>query len=951
VINAVTKSGTNSFHGTAFDFLRNDKLDAANFFTNSQGLSKNTLRQNQFGAAGGWRILKDRLFLFGDYEGVRKSAGLPVSNNVSISDNARAGKIVNLATGATVTVASINSDILKFLPLFPSPASGTTGCVALKSTQFSAPGVAGGCNPNIGNAPFLGHQGAVEDFVTGRADYRLGANDTLFGTFLRDVSNFNTPNAFNITQQAFTSYREAAILEETHVFSATWTNTVRGALDRTNNLGGNSPIANNPAAGNTALGMNSSGLSGFTSPGITLTGVGTTPGLPGGQNYSDSIQDFWGQIAQVYDDAFHSSGNHSFKLGFSFFAQQVDGYVPLAGGNGSGTFNGTGVYGGPGTGAPSHTLAQAPCGNDASCGALVNFLTDQPLSASRPIDLSAIHKHYLRDKIFGVYFQDDYRVRPNLTLNLGLRYEMSTIPTEKYGKVAIIPTPSTVLPCAPPTSPTDQSCSTTDPTTALSNVFFTKNPTLKNFEPRIGFAWDPFKSGKTSIRGGYGIFDSLPLAYQLILNNNSSAPWRGTFATLGNGGGGLLASPPQGAWPFGIPALVNIHVNNPVSRNWMYIEQAPKRNYVEQFSLNIQRQLTPSLSILVGYSGTRAFHNPFQADTVNTILPVQGGPGVGYYWPAFHLVAGVPVSDYTGSQAPAVQTSRLINPTAGTTMYNTMWQSRSWYNGLQVKVDKRLSNGFQIQGSYTYSKSMDDSSGSTAGDTFQLDSVSEPWYDLSLSKGLSDFDVRHNLVINALWNVPSPKKLGVIGDKVIGGWQLGVIFTVASGIPETVILGQDIGGELAQTVQPPNFVAGCNPVNANYRHSLSYINSSCFTLVPKTTANTPFCDTFRTGSFSTPAGFCPNIRGNSGRDTIIGPGLVNTNFSAFKNNYVRKISESFNVQFRAEMFNVFNRTNFAPSSVLNTISDVQGTANGNFGLLQSTQTDNRVIQLALKMIW
>jgi hypothetical protein len=963
VINAITKSGTNAFHGTAFEFLRNDKLDAANFFNNAGGLPKNPLRQNQFGAAGGWKVLKDKLFLFGNYEGVRKSAGIPVSGNVTISNAVRSGTVANLSCTASsvgcqqiVSVPTIDPTIQKYLALYPQP----TGPAKNADTAFF---------------PFQGHQAASENFFTTRGDYRLSNNDNILATYLRDSSSFFSPLNFNNEQQGFTSYRQAIIVEETHVFSTSFTNTVRGGLDRTNNYGGNSPIANNPVAEDPSLGQ----ASGFFSSGITLTGTGVTA-LPGGKNYAASVQDFWGQIRQLYDDAFYSHGNHGFKFGFSFLAQQVDGYTPLANAGGTGTFSSRGVYSAVSKQQVA-TLAEAGCLKpgftlpdtngthyDATCGALVNLLTNQPLSATRPIDFSVLSKHYLRDKIFGVYFQDDWRIRPNLTLNLGLRYEMSTIPTEKYGKVRNIPLPTTPLPCVDPPA-----CATTDPTSVLSHQFFTHNPTLKNFEPRLGFAWDPFHNGKTSVRGGFGIFDALPLPYMLILNNNSSAPWRSTFAALGPTGGGLQSSPPSiaagtaataaGEWPFVVPSLTTVHVNNPISRSWMYVQQDPKRNYVYQYNLNIQRQITPTLSLLIGYTGSRAIHNPFQADTINTVIPTKDPSGF-YYWPKTYTAtlpttANAPGGGIYGDathpcpSAGISQNCNLLNTTTANGMFDTQWQSRSWYNAMQIKLEKRMSHGFQLQAAYTWSKSMDDSSGSTAGDTFQLDIVSEPWYDLSLNKGLSDFDVRHNLVINTLWEVPTPKKFGTFGEKALGGWQLALISTVASGVPESASFtafnnSSDIGGELQVTNQPPNVLAGCSPqnlVNPDYRHSLIYIKPNCLGLVPMTSANAAVC------SNRVSPTTCSNIRGNLGRDTIIGPGLFNMDFSVFKNNYVRRISETFNVQFRAEMFNVLNRTNFAPSSNLNPFLDINASPDTSLGLLTSTQNHNREIQIALKLVW
>jgi hypothetical protein len=973
VINAITKTGTNSLHGTAFDFLRNTALDANDFFSNAAGIGKVPLVQNQFGAAAGYKILKDKLFLFGDYEGVRLATGIPiVGSQVTISDAVRNGTVANLSANGTckaaftcpTTTVAVDPIIQKYLALYPHPNSGSL------------------IDQNSGFYNYLGHRAASEDFLTARGDYRISDKDSLFATYLRDNSSFNTPEVFADAQQGFTSYRQAIVVEETHIFSTSFTNTLRGGLDRTENLGGNTPIVNNPAMSNAALGQ----LPGFFSSGVTLTSTGVTA-LTGGLNYGASVQDFWGQIRQFYDDAFWSHGNHGFKFGFAAMGYQVDGYTPLQGGNGSGTFTYRGVYNAailpPAQSQIATTVELNNCGVggvifspggsttknfDTSCGSLVNFLTNQPDTATRPIDLSAISKHYLRQKVFAGYFQDDWRIKSNLTLNLGLRYEMSTNPYEKNGEALLLPSYNTLLPCGFVAGDTPGSCPTANPTTALRNSFFTQNPTTKNFEPRVGFAWDPFKDGKTSVRGGFGIFDALPLAYELVLNNNSAAPFRPTYVALGPGGGGPESSPPAGTWPFSVPGLETVHNLSPLARTWMYAQPNPTRNYVYQYNLNISRQLTPTLSLLIGYSGSRGLHNPFQADTINTVVPTFSSSAGQYYWPLNYTVnqPTTPVATSTGYQGDpnnacpslalltTAQNCFLVNTSTTNGIYNTLYQSRSWYNALQVKLDKRMGHGFQVQVAYTWSKSIDDSSGSTAGDTFSADIVSEPWYNLSLDKGLSDFDVRHNIVINGLWNVPTPGRMGAFGDKALGGWQLGIITTLASGVPVSASMTAfnnafDLGGELITTNQPPNLVAGCsaqNLVNSGYRNSLIYIKPGCLGLVPLTSANAAICDTSRGYT-----GFCPNIRGNLGRDTIVGPGLFDMDFSVFKNNYIRKISETFNVQFRAEMFNVLNHANFAPTTNLNPFTGINGTPDPNFGKLTSTQVPDRQIQMALKVIW
>jgi hypothetical protein len=976
VINATTRSGTNSFHGSAFDFLRNDALDASNFFNDHDNLPKNSLRQNQFGASAGWRVLKDKLFLFGDYEGVRFSQGVPHSADTTLTPAVKAGTVTNLFTGATTTVP-VDPNIQKFLGFWPAPSAnyltpGGVGCLPLAAGTYSP----GSCNPNVAKFVWQGANVAHENFYTIRGDDKLSDKDSLFITYLHDYSLLTEPVTLDTITTNYDSWREAAIMQWTHVFTPSVVNSFRMGLDRTSDVGGQAGSAINPLAANTSLAM----ASGFFSPNIAVTGPGVSADTSG-LLWNGSIQNYHGQLFQVYDDAFWTLGKHQFKFGFEFMDDQTDGYHPLSGGNGNGngTFSYVGTYpvvGGstkvatategnvPGGGscfnpAKAATTANLANGNnyEPSCGGLVNFLTNQPLSAYQPTDTSpgSLPFHHLRDKIFGAYMQDDWRFRSNLTLNLGIRYEMSTIPTESDGLVANMTSITQMLPCYPAAS----TCANpVNPTPLLSNTFFTHNPTLLNFEPRIGFAWDPFRNGKTSIRGGFGIFDALPLPYELILNSVSTAPFRNIRTVLGPPGvlspNSLAGAPDQ--FPFNIVADSGISGVPPISetntRTWNWVQRDPDRNYVYQYNLNIQHQLASNVTLLVGYLGSRGLHNPFQDDTINTIIP-QSVPGVGLVWPgcfgpasataagqAACLTAG---TTFTGNLSATAQQNLLLNPSTAS-IPSTMWDSSSFYNALTVNVQKRLSRGVQLQASYTWSKSIDDSSGSAAGDTFAFDYTSLPWYNMSLNKGLSDFNVSQNLVINAIWVVPTTKSLGAIGERALGGWQLGAIVTLQTGVPTFPSITTDMVGEDLTTVQPPNVVRGCNLVNSNYRQSLFYANSSCYTLVPMTSANSAFCDQ------RLAANTCSNIRGNEGRNTLIGPGITNFDFSMFKNNYLTKNSEALNLQFRAEFFNVLNHPNFAPSGNLNMFTAL-GQPVSTFGEITSTSTDNRVVQLALKLIW
>jgi hypothetical protein len=489
------------------------------------------------------------------------------------------------------------------------------------------------------------------------------------------------------------------------------------------------------------------------------------------------------------------------------------------------------------------------------------------------------------------------------------------------------------------------------PSTDLVNYFYTRNPTTKNFEPRVGFAWDPFHNGKTAVRGSFGIFDVLPLPYELQLYAATTAPFTTSRGTVGPPN---TAVPAAGIWPFGIPPLA---VNgSPQSRIWGFVDPNIKRNYIYQYNFNIQRQLTSSLTATVGYAGSRGVHNPFLDEGGNSVLPVNfqkpTPAGVGYYWP-------IPYTLGPGGAGNAA----LLNPQLGI-VRSIMWQSQSFYNALQVKIDKRLSRGFQVQGSYTWSKSIDDTSGSAAADTFTNEWNAPPFYDLKLNRGLSGFNVSRNLVVNGLWNSPTPKSLGAIGNHVLGGWQLGLIASLADGIPVTPSIGMDgsdLLGEIYTTINPPQFLGSSTCTSAksavNVGNPNYYLNTACLGLVPQTAVNTPFCDVARAKTLGVP-GTCPNIRGNLGRNSIIGPGLENFDFSMVKNNYIPKISESFNVQFRAEFFNVLNRANFAPPALaanqgggpLEVISSAGQPVPG-VGLITATQTPARQIQFALRLVW
>jgi Carboxypeptidase regulatory-like domain/TonB dependent receptor len=877
VINAITRSGTNNFHGSAYEFIRNSALDAGNFFENASGLPKAAFRRNQFGGSAGGPIWKDKVFVFGDYEGLRQSKGIPHIGFVP-SPEARKGILGDPNTGAPQAPITVDSNIAKFLVFYPavndgliSPANGAT-CDQVTVI----------CN--TGRYAFSGAQVVPENYYTARTDVKFSEKNSLNGSYYHDHSTFTQPDGLNQVLDQFALGRQGFSVEETHLFGAGLANTVRGGYNRSYANGQLTPSAINPAAADTSFGM----VAGLYAPRITVAGLTTFRGGLRGQ----SVQNYMLQTYQFYDDAARTFGKHNLKFGGALILYHLDLFAPFIE-DGTATFSD-----------------------------LQHFLQNIVHIAGSPPDVAAIKTHHNRTSVFAGYVQDDWKFRPSLTLNLGLRYEMETIPSETSGLIANMPT-ITSDPSA---------CVSASNCPGMNKFYFPHNPTNKNFEPRLGFAWDPFHSGKTSVRGGFGIFDALPLPYELVINNAQTSPFHNVITVV---------NPPQGSFPK-IPFPSSFIAS---AQTWNYVDTAIKRNYIYQYNLSVQRQLTGSLALTVAYAGSRGIHNPFQIDDINTVFPTLTSGR----W----LFPNPVGSGVINPNATSIVPGQLINANVAA-IQTTLWQSMSYYNALQVQLEKRMSHGLQVLSSFTWGRTMDTSSGSFAGDNFSADlSPTIPWWDLKIVRGLSDFNVSSNLTINALWDVPAPKSsfLGPAGWAV-RGWQLGGIVQASSGVPLWPldgVEGDPMGQLNSEPIAIPDRVAGCQlTFPSSGRHgSLQYVNPAC--LINAQAPSQSFYNANCDPKFAAPT--CINLLGNLGRNTIIGPGLVNVDFSMVKNNKIPRISENFAIQFRAEFFNVFNHTNFAPPVDNLEALDASGNPVPGFGQIDATQIPNREIQFALKFTW
>jgi hypothetical protein len=507
--------------------------------------------------------------------------------------------------------------------------------------------------------------------------------------------------------------------------------------------------------------------------------------------------------------------------------------------------------------------------------------------------------------------------------------------SEEYGKLTNLAHISDPVPYCGTTNPAFTTVFGQPGCTGVAPLY--KNPTKLNFEPRFGFAWDPKGDGKTAVRGGVAIFDVLPLPGLFFTAQSITAPF--ALAAVAKGltsanGLGVVASDPNSAY----------NKIGPKSFTGAYMDPAPRRNYIEQWNINVQRQITSTLTATAGYIGSHGVHMLMRGDDGNDVIGTNTPSG--WLWP----------------YNPTGQDLRVNRAFGGIRFMN--FNSGSSYNGLVISVQKRMSHGLQLGGSYTWSKSMDSDSATIAGDSFSNSVTSWfPWAP-SLSWAPSDYNVTHSASINGIWTVPGPKS--GLARAVLGGWELGSIVKMNSGIPTTPLIGGDalqVQNAGSDPFSIPDLVPGCNPVNSNFKSNpggvpLGYINTSCYTLPKATPAIASQCLPFLgTGTLAKPQfpGTCSNLLGNAGRNSIYGPHLFNVDMSLHKNFSVKKISDAFTVQFRAEFFNILNHYNFGPpvpffGSGQSQIFDNTGALTGAGGL-QYGVTQPRDIQFALKVIW
>lgn len=877
-INAITKSGTNKLHGTAYFFDRDSIFDARNFF---DGPKIPPFRRVQFGASGGGPIRKDHAFIFADYEGIRQS----LSNSGTI-------RVPNAGARAAAVGA-----IQPYLALWPTAPSGSPD---------TNPGGIGVQSFNV-NFPTT----ANENYVITRYDETFSQKDSVDATYFFDSGPQQQADPLGNTVHSVFSRRQMFTGEETHIFSQAFLNTVRAGVSHITGLI-NDPVHGDAVATDNALAIAPGAKA---TPQIGVAGLTTAYGLGGFNRFNHG----WNST-QIYDDAFDTRGNHAMKFGFAFENMHYDVLERLS---------------------PNGRMNNYP-----SLTAFLNNNTDK-LNAVAP---GGSHQVAFRQNIIAFYAQDDWRVRPNLTFNYGLRYEMTTKAKDANTLPAYTVNGYSVAAAGFQEIQSLSNC--TPGTTACGPVGTSSpthsNPTVWNFEPRIGLAWNIFGSGNTVLHAGVGMFDVLPLPYVFGLNTAATAPFQiigsDKHATLGTG------QPDP-----------NISFDRQKIRN-RYIQPNPKRADVYNWNVYVQQNLGASFTLMVGYVGSRSLHLSAAADDINLVQPTfVAGTGIVFPCDPSQLGAGQTCADtQTGTRIDS-------NWGGGAGIRPVIFDGASSYNSIQSQLQKQMGHGIQGQFAYTFSHCNDLSSAPVTGDTY-LNSIAVPLMLVKKARvGACDFDIRQVGSGNLIWDVPAPHAAHGITNFVTNGWELGGIVTLQSGAPFTVTagdgndpLGTGFNGDFSMDFA--SIISGCNPIHGG----INYLNANCFTpptapasLAVATTANPFGCapNSFPNYGGMVPSGqqFCSNVLGNTHRNQFYGPSLKTVDMSLFKNNKVPRISETFNVQFRAEFFNILNHTNFLSPGFLNTfgqnnsVYDFDGSSLPT--ALNQTSTTSRQIQLGAKVVW
>ena len=810
VISAVTKSGTNRLHGTAFEFLRDSKFDAPNYFDPidpATGRQTNPpFRRNQFGGTAGGPIVQNKIFYFGSYEGLRQDLAL---THIARLPNAAAHTGI-LPTGA-VSISALTKPYLDLLYPLPNGVDYGDGTGEYRHTEVDP---------------------THENFLVGKIDWQASNNDSMFVRVSRDRSDAGTQQDHPLFLEATNTDTRYFTYQDQHLFSAHALNVGRFAVNYTGRDDDINPTVTVPSS----LYFTTDPHFGSITIQSGITQVGTTGSTP--INYRQTL-------FQVSDTLTLSSSTHTVKIGGDVQRYHFDGF------------------------------SYSRFGGEFRFTNLQNFLRASVNRFTGNLPNTDTQRQ-MRQSYFAFFGQDEWKPTDNFTINYGLRYELFTVPYDVNGQVAGLLSFNDLE---------------SGPNGVTPGTDLFKNPSKLDFGPRVGIAWNPFGDQKTSIKAGTGIF------YQPL----TTSYYRGTsFRIYPYFAGVDIRTVPT----FG-PAVQQLLAQGTglaVQKRSEFIDYDAKQPYTAQYHASVTHELPGQMVAEIGYIGSRGYNLPYYTDP--NARPVQFNAADGHW--------------------QVVPNSNVLFPDWGRirTRSNV---ARSWYNGLTASVNRRFSRGLLFQGSYTYGNSRDTWSGGLIGSAdFDNGAGSATnYFHPENELGPSSFDVRHTLVVNAVYQLPFGQNGGGL-SRIVGGWQVGVIGNFASGIPFTPFIGYDYAGDGSSdpNAQKPDWAPGFNADNAIVRDPNNWFNANAFVLPPA-------------GEY-----------GNVGRNSLRGPDLKMVDLSIFKNTAVGKQ----NLQFRIEIFNLFDRANFAtPNSAV--LFNADGTRVPNATNVVRTATSARQVQFGLKFVF
>lgn len=753
VVNAVTQSGTNKFHGTAFEFLRNDVLDARGFFL-PPTQQKPPLRRNQFGGSLGGPIEKDRTFFFVNYEGVRQSAAESFTGT-SLTAETRQGNITGCPSGR-VSCSPAERIVTQTVPVDPNVVP-IMNLLPLPNGAYRGSGV--------GEFSSTPPWWAGENYGMARIDQQLSSKDSLFGRITIDRSNrrdlVNPLFPAGLWDYQTGGYVVAA-LSETRVISPSLLNSLRIGFTRRNDrllynyTQGGDQFPNAPGLDPRLAPVRGVPISNYTVPGAAMyaTGSGSVgPALNGPAAFIDNTFDYG-------DSLLLNHGRHSITIGGNVKRYQENELLEPW------------VYG------------------QLRWDTIQNFLADNPLSDTQVLGFTNpntqagdVYRGW-RQTYGALFVQDDFKVLPTLTVNLGVRWEQISSPREINGKLAVV---KNLL---------------SDPRLTLlkkGDPLFTQRDALHGFSPRIGFAWNPFADQKTIFRGGFGTFEELPLEY-IYQSAIDAPPYSQRF----------VVNRPQLKFPFPF-ADPNAALS---SGEPILMPADMKVPYTMQWTFSLERQLGSTFVVKANYIGLRTVdlftvYNPNQRPTI----VVNGRQ----FTPAD---APVPNPNFTSF--------RYVAPISGQA-----------YNALQLVVEKRLSHGLRMNASYTFARNIDNGGGSgVKGAEVIGPLVLSNGNDLRADRGLSSLNIEHNLILSGTYELPfGPGRYwGAqwrgLQKQFVAGWALNATSVIRSGLPVTLTMTPKQDRCSAQTCsERPDLNSGGNnnPVLSNWTPG-SYFDPSQFTV-------------------------------------------------------------------------------------------------------------------------